>query len=272
MDERAKDARLQLHAVAQVVGAFGATHAPRRPDWSHVALRPGAVWSSAAVDGVRVVLRPGERSVGVLSPGGESTLTLPGRTLGAVARWVEEQLGELGLPGRLKVRGPEQRPHNRISRGAPFDIDATSAADWARRYHEAAAALKPLARLDGAAPVLLWPHHFDVSTLRVMSGAGKAARSVTAGYSPGDTSYAEPYWYVTMWPYPRPDELPHLPEPGHWHTEGWTGAVLPASHDAETVRSFLVHASVAGEHVVQCPVRGDCKHRVESLDAQDEAA
>ena len=47
------------------------------------------------------------------------------------------------------------------------------------------------------------------------------------GLSPGDGTFAEPYFYLLPWPSP-PGELPKL-DGGHWHTEGWTGAVLEAS-------------------------------------------
>ena len=48
--------------------------------------------------------------------------------------------------------------------------------------------------------------------------------------SPGDTSYDEPYFYINPWPFPeKRDGHPDLEGGGHWHTEGWFGAVLPAS-------------------------------------------
>jgi len=46
--------------------------------------------------------------------------------------------------------------------------------------------------------------------------------------TPGDDSYAEPYFYVSPWPYPEPDELPKLPPPAGWHTTEWVGAVMTA--------------------------------------------
>ena len=56
--------------------------------------------------------------------------------------------------------------------------------------------------------------------------------------SPGDGSYAEPYWYVTPWPPPPEkrahEQLPPLDGKGVWHTEGWTGAVLPSSAVVDT--------------------------------------
>ena len=47
------------------------------------------------------------------------------------------------------------------------------------------------------------------------------------GLSPGDGTFAEPYFYILPWPQPT-RELPEL-DGGHWHTEGWTGAVLEAT-------------------------------------------
>ena len=46
--------------------------------------------------------------------------------------------------------------------------------------------------------------------------------------SPGDGGYEEPYWYVNLWPYPEKTRLGNL-SVGHWHTEGWIGAILTAS-------------------------------------------
>ena len=45
------------------------------------------------------------------------------------------------------------------------------------------------------------------------------------GFSPGDDSYAQPYFYVAPWPHPKQDDLPKL-SVGHWHTAGFTAAVL----------------------------------------------
>jgi hypothetical protein len=53
----------------------------------------------------------------------------------------------------------------------------------------------------------------------------EAKTSIGVGMTPGDGNYAEPYWYVSPWPYPTSPQLPDLPA-GAWHTEGWTGAVL----------------------------------------------
>ena len=69
--------------------------------------------------------------------------------------------------------------------------------------------------------------------------------------SPGDESYDEPYFYVNPWPRPEMVQPPALDGNGIWHTEGWFGAVLPASRletggdartQAEQVRSYIYSA------------------------------
>jgi len=80
----------------------------------------------------------------------------------------------------------------------------------------------------GPGPLLCWPHHFDLATLvRLDAGGGESARSVGVGMSPGDEFYAQPYVYLSPW---RRFEgsLPDLPPPGHWHTDGFFGAVITA--------------------------------------------
>jgi hypothetical protein len=76
-----------------------------------------------------------------------------------------------------------------------------------------------------ASSVRCWPHHFDIAILLTVA----PGKTVGLGLSPGDSSYAEPYWYVTPYPYPKNPELPPLPEGGRWHTEGFFAAVLRGS-------------------------------------------
>jgi len=76
--------------------------------------------------------------------------------------------------------------------------------------------------------VRCWPHHFDIATLIALDPGmnPETARSIGVGLSPGDAGRPHPYFYVTLWPYPKDRELPALEGGGVWNTEGWTGAVL----------------------------------------------
>ena len=73
-----------------------------------------------------------------------------------------------------------------------------------------------------------WPHHFDIATVVAFDppGAGNP-RSIVIGVSPGDHYYPQPYVYVSPYPLPKGATLPPLAL-GHWHTEGFVGAVAIA--------------------------------------------
>lgn len=87
-----------------------------------------------------------------------------------------------------------------------------------------------------SSPVQLWPHHFDLALLwfsgRLVSDQDPANPEIADeqmnfGFVPGDASIAEPYFYATT--YPTPDKITEepLPQDAYWHTEEWTGAILP---------------------------------------------
>jgi hypothetical protein len=106
--------------------------------------------------------------------------------------------------------------------------------ELARWFGGAAAALEDararLAELrPGTTPVRCWPHHFDIAMLlSLAAGHSETAPAIGIGLSPGDDHYGQPYFYVSPWPAPPVDSLPSLPTPGHWHTQGFIGAIVPA--------------------------------------------
>ena len=105
--------------------------------------------------------------------------------------------------------------------------------------------------LPGPSPVRCWPHHFDIATY-VGLGAGDAetARGIGVGMSPGDESYGQPYFYINPWPHLDAASLPELPPPGHWHTQGFVGAIATAEKvlslsDIETELPTFIAAAFA---------------------------
>src|SRR5262249_62389310 len=58
-----------------------------------------------------------------------------------------------------------------------------------------------------APPVRCWPHHLDLDTLVTVA----PGRTTGVGFEPGDESYDEPYFYVSVYPAPDLAPLPPLP-------------------------------------------------------------
>lgn len=73
------------------------------------------------------------------------------------------------------------------------------------------------------APILLFPHHFDLSEVWHLRDDGA---QLSLGFSTGDESITEPYVYITAWPEPAGAADVTLPGTAYWQTEGFSGAVL----------------------------------------------
>ena len=77
-------------------------------------------------------------------------------------------------------------------------------------------------------------------------------RAIRVGFAPGDGHYAEPYFFVAPQPDLAVDDLPEIPDVGHWHTKDFVGAVLTGSRAVEEnlakddIVSFLNTAVSAG--------------------------
>ena len=260
------DTRVQLHWAAQVVAAAGSALHPPRPDTGHSNLG-WLAWRGLLAG--RPVLEPPVRlALDLADPAlvlldGAATaeidrIPVAGATLDELFSWATAALAAAHggpLPQPL-ARPRYDLPAHPVAEGARFAPDPAAAAELGRWLASADAALGRIAATAAptASDVRCWPHHFDLATLITLEGSGEDARTIGVGLSPGDGGYAEPYWYVTPWPYPAADApLPALPS-GHWHREGWTGAVLTgtgtvaaggADEQAAAVAAFLDAAVAA---------------------------
>lgn len=239
------DARIALHLAAQPLAAAAYALLPMRADHAHATLlwsreRNGFVGRELG-GGLRGFLDPANLSLGLLGKDGAegegvalSGLTLDGalEAFGEVARGSDLPLSAEGL------RLPEyDLDPSAILAGAAFpDPPVAALTELSEWFGFGTGILDELSRdrLDGA-EVRVWPHHFDAAALRTLDTEAdteadpESARSVGAGLSPGDGSYAEPYFYVTPWPAPSPADLPELPGRANWHTDGFTSAILTAT-------------------------------------------
>jgi len=233
------DARLQLHHAAQIAVSAAISYLPARSDDSHTAL----TWVASigtlvteqitAADPFRIGVRVEDLTLRAADSELRSTNTfaLAGRTVEEANDWLGNVTAEAGLDrARLTSAKHYTIPAHPVASGAPFSAAiGNGLAELSKYWSNAGVVLDDLVRAtEGASAVRTWPHHFDMASLIALPGPGPR-RTIGVGQSPGDESYSEPYWYVGPYPYPSTTNLPPLAGAGHWHTNGWVGAVLPAS-------------------------------------------
>ncbi len=103
-----------------------------------------------------------------------------------------------------------------------------------------------------SSPVQFWPHHFDLAMVwfsgRLCPGQDPnnpewADEHMNFGFSTGDGSISNPYFYATAYPLPDGFAASPLPQDAYWHTTGFTGAILPyiTLETAENPREKLLN-------------------------------
>lgn len=114
--------------------------------------------------------------------------------------------------------------------------NAASVLDRVRRDYASPASIP--------SPIKCWPHSFDMATLISLDPHDTPnARAIRVGFAPGDGYYGEPYFYVTPSSRLAPENLPILPEIGHWHTKDFVGAILTASQ--------IIEKNATGDEIVE---------------------
>lgn len=72
-------------------------------------------------------------------------------------------------------------------------------------------------------PILLYPHHFDLSLTWFPQDDDK---QLSIGFSTGDETIDEPYLYLTAYPESKKFRSLELPVEAHHQTEGFSGMIL----------------------------------------------
>lgn len=228
-----------LHWYAQGVGVAPRAHAISKPHWWHISLKvqPDGLFTDnmALPDGgafylkldlhdhvVRLVTNRDARKEFDMRAG--MTATEFGES-------ILEAVAGLGLEAEY-ARG-------KFENDDPREYDP----DFVKKYLTALVNADILfkrhrAGLEGdVGPVQLWPHGFDLAFEwfgdRQVSyeedGEMKSSPSqLNLGFSPGEPSHPEPYFYSNPWPFEK-DELLDVELPGdaRWFTESWEGSILP---------------------------------------------
>lgn len=231
-------ARRLAHHAAQWATRAARANLKAASDDSHSAYTWDASHAALVTKGLPA--KGGEVRVGIRIPRLEMIITrgdnvldafqFDGRTDAQAGNWVDSKLRALGLGSAGDVALPYELPDHPAGEGPHrLAMLGRELGELARWFGGSADVLEEFAAgLSGprASPVLCWPHHFDIATLvSLEAGHAANARTIGVGVSPGDEYYAQPYVYVSPWPRFDGAKLPELPPPGHWHTEGFFGAV-----------------------------------------------
>ncbi|NOZ75875.1 MAG: hypothetical protein GXO90_10985 [FCB group bacterium] len=237
--DRLAEARVQSHWAIQILSALADACIPVEADDSHTNLGwradLEALVGRETPDGFHLALKIPFLTISLLDSFGKEFASLPlsGKTIEESLQWVAGVVER--FTGRTMEQVPRLRdyemPDHLVGSGATFDrSDPEAFQELANWFHNSFSLLDDILEWEEDATLArCWPHHFDVGALISMGKPYDFSESIGLGMSPGDSSYSEPYWYIN--PYPNPEKQPEeeLPSGGHWHREGWFGAVLRGS-------------------------------------------
>ncbi|MFC2055387.1 DUF5996 family protein [Chloroflexota bacterium] len=228
-----------LHLYTKVVGVIPRAHAEFNPKWWHISLKvvpEGLVTDDMRLsdDGTFNLKLDLTRHMVILS-------TSQGlvRKFDITAGLSETEFGNEILSAVTDLGLTEEYDHARFENEEPRVYNPEDAEKYFTALKNADRIFKEhRASLSGeVSPVQLWPQHFDLAfewfgTRIVETGEGVEATQYPAqlnlGFSPGDDSYVEPYFYSNPWPF-ESDQLVDktLPEGARWFNESWQGTILP---------------------------------------------
>lgn len=242
-----------LHRVAQVIGELRRLHIPSQPNALHLAvyIAPEGVTTGALPDGSDYTFDYGSAEIVYTAPNGDATrLSLEGQTPKSL------------LESALKLSGSfttELLSNSRISDDKSLQMDDDVAEGYANlQYMVFQATATFRARLYGTmTPLVIWPHHFDISFLW-FAGHNPDEHTephMNFGFSPHSEGFDDPYLYFYVYPMPEGamDEQP--PAPARWNTDGFTGIVLDyADINASDNPSALIESTFRDIHAMLAPL------------------
>jgi hypothetical protein len=229
-----RNTRDTLHTYVQLVGAIRRALTPPQKHWWHISLRAGAC-------GLTTTPLPAGRMTC------ELMLDFTTHELSVATsrgHWWDTSLEEQSSRDVMEaaLAALEQIDVRPDFDDTPFCSDETNPynAVAVEKYWQALSQIDILLKQfraglrEETGPVQLWPHHFDHSLVwfsgRRLPGQKDpswADEQMAFGFSTGDESFADPYFYVTAYPWPDGLLDTTLPEGAHWQQDGWRGALLP---------------------------------------------
>jgi len=253
-DVNIDDAVRQQHHAAQFIALVGRHLIPRKPDDSNTNMdfiaELNALVGNPMAGGLRVGLQLTDMVLLIVDENFRRlhAMTLTGKTKNEVLTKLKAELRQQGA----KVDGLNRKlhyelPEHLLDKGAAFSIsDRIFFEEMTAHRYNAQLVLDQLVQpYEHAAPVKVWPHHFDTGTIIPVDydEKGEIAQSMGLGWAIPDRMVAEPYYYLNFWssePVKYFDHLPPLKQ-GEWITSGWQGGILKLS-------DMLTYTSAEEQH------------------------
>lgn len=238
-----REARMQAYYAAQWLARAARAYIPPRPDDGHTNLGWDDGFDGFTTHPIRnggqLALRIPDLTLALLDNGQiAQSFPLHGHSEAEARAWLGQQMQARNLlPAALDIPLPYDLPSHPLAQGLLYDAAALAEplrelAAWYANGSSSLGAVRQrlIARGLPAPDVRCWPHHFDLDCLTSIDNGGTGtAPTMGAGFSPGDSYYEEPYFYVSLHPRPEASLLSRLHPPGHWHTQDFLAAVASAS-------------------------------------------
>lgn len=254
-----------LQTYAKLIGKVRRAFAPRQKHWFHVSLRLNAtgLTTTAIPAGSKIFEMQldltAHRLIVTSSRGERWSTPLTGQS---PAQFRDEALAALTLMGI-----EPDIDHSLFGDDSPGAYDRAAV----ERYWLALSQIDAIFKRfrgelrEETGPVQLWPHHIDLAMLwfsgRLVPGQEPsneeyADEQMNFGFTPGDDSIPEPYFYATAYPLPEGLTTTRLPGAAYWHTTGFSGAILPyaalvgVTAPADTLLAYLRTVQQAGARLM----------------------
>ena len=227
-----------LHAAAKVLGDQLKRTRPRRKHWWHASLRlslhgltTGVI--AGEVD-VELEIDFAESELLFRSSSGETReVSLRGQSAREISDSVHAFYDSVGFVSDKSQRGDHERDET-IQPDYSTEV-AGAMGETFRAVGNQFAALRASFR-EEASPIQVWPHHFDLSMLwlpgTLIDGQDpadeeSADQQLNFGFTFGDGTISEPYFYITAYPTSDAYASIDLPDGARWQTDGFSGVVMP---------------------------------------------
>ena len=244
-----------LHRAVQILAGVQMLLYAHDPHYGEVALKPvpEGIATGRLPDGGRITLDMRRAAlIYCQADDTETQVPLAGASQAYSNRALLQALRETILAGTLsdaetsalvekftsavRAKYPElPLHHTEYSNAEPLAIDPAVAREYAFALDTFFTGIARFrARVQGHwSRLVVFPEHFDMATIWYANpDYDENKPHIAVGFAPFSPGFERPYWYATMYPYPKDATFPVLPKPARWTHGTWHGVVI--DYDALT--------------------------------------